>query len=222
VVKPRKKRENISDVACPNTVVLPRRPFVIDAASAEVTALLCRWSAGDEKASEELMPLVYQELRGLARRYLQRERGDHTLQPTALVHEAYLRMVDQNRVEWKNRAQFFGIAAQLMRRILVDHARAHVAAKRGGQAEHISLEDVQISPEERAAELVELDAALTELAAVDVRKSRIVELRFFGGLSIDETAEAMGVNPAMVRRDWTVAKTWLHHRIRAAGFECCG
>jgi RNA polymerase sigma-70 factor, ECF subfamily len=189
---------------------------VSDSAQPDVTALLCRWSAGDEKAPEQLMPLVYQELRGLARRYLQRERGDHTLQPTALVHEAYLRMVDQSRVQWQNRAQFFGIAAQLMRRILVDHARAHVAAKRGGQVERISLEDAQISPEERAAELVELDAALTELAAVDMRKSRIVELRFFGGLSIDETAEAMGVNSATVRRDWTVAKTWLHHRIRTA------
>ena len=182
----------------------------------DVTALLCRWSEGDEKAPEQLMPLVYQELRDLARRYLQRERGDHTLQPTALVHEAYLRMVDQSRVQWQNRAQFFGIAAQLMRRILVDHARAHVAAKRGGQAERISLDDAEISPEARATELVELDAALTELATVDVRKSRIVELRFFGGLSIEETAEAMGVNSATVRRDWTVAKTWLHHRIRAA------
>lgn len=187
-----------------------------DSARPDVTALLCRWSAGDQNASEQLMPLVYQELRDLARRYLQRERGDHTLQPTALVHEAYLRMVDQSRVQWQSRAQFFGIAAELMRRILVDHARAHVAAKRGGQAEHISLEEAEISPEQRAAELVELDAALTELAAVDLRKSRIVELRFFGGLSIDETAEAMGVNAATVRRDWTVAKTWLHHRIRAA------
>jgi RNA polymerase sigma factor (TIGR02999 family) len=202
VVKPRTKQEN---------------KFPVDDSSPpDVTALLCRWSAGDEKAPEQLMPLVYQQLRDLARRYLQRERGDHTLQPTALVHEAYLRMVDQSRVQWQNRAQFFGIAAQLMRRILVDHARAHIAAKRGGQAERISLEDAQISPEERAAELIELDAALTELAAVDMRKSRIVELRFFGGLSIEETAEAMGVNAATVRRDWTVAKTWLHHRIRAA------
>lgn len=180
----------------------------------DVTELLCRWGAGDDQAPEELMPLVYQELRALARGYLQRERGDHTLQPTALVHEAYLRMVDQSRVQWQNRAQFFGIAAQLMRRILVDHARAHVAAKRGGNLERISLEDAHVSPEERSRELVELDAALTELAAVDVRKSRIVELRFFGGLSIDETAEAMGLNSATVRRDWTVAKTWLHHRIR--------
>ena len=202
LVKPLKRPENIGRVT--------------DPLQPDVTALLCRWSAGDEKAPEQLMPLVYQELRNLARRYLQRERGDHTLQPTALVHEAYLRMVDQSRVQWQNRAQFFGIAAQLMRRILVDHARAHIAAKRGGQAERISLEDAAISPEERAAELVELDAALTELAAVDVRKSRIVELRFFGGLSIDETAEAMGVNSATVRRDWTVAKTWLHHRLRAA------
>jgi len=187
-----------------------------DSIGPDVTALLCRWGEGDEKAPEQLMPLVYQELRDLARRYLQRERGDHTLQPTALVHEAYLRLVDQSRVQWQSRAQFFGIAAQLMRRILVDHARAHVAAKRGGGAERISLDDAQISPEARATELVELDAALTELATVDIRKSRIVELRFFGGLSIEETAEAMGVNSATVRRDWTVAKTWLHHRIRAA------
>jgi RNA polymerase sigma factor (TIGR02999 family) len=215
MAKPRKRPENIyrglSDADYPN-----RKLAMTEPAQPDVTALLCRWSAGDEKAPEQLMPLVYQELRDLARRYLQRERGDHTLQPTALVHEAYLKMVDQSRVQWQNRAQFFGIAAQLMRRILVDHARAHVAAKRGGQAERISLEDAQISPEERAAELVQLDDALTELAAVDVRKSRIVELRFFGGLSIDETAEAMGVNSATVRRDWTVAKTWLHHRIRAA------
>src|SRR6478672_2522720 len=202
VAKPCKRRENIC--------------LVTDSLRPDVTALLCRWSAGDEKAPEQLMPLVYQELRDLARRYLQRERGDHTLQPTALVHEAYLRIVDQSRVQWQNRAQFFGIAAQLMRRILVDHARAHIAAKRGGHIEKISLDDAQISSEERAAELVELDAALTELAAIDTRKSRVVELRFFGGLSIDETAETMGVNSATVRRDWTVAKTWLHHRIRAA------
>ena len=182
----------------------------------DVTELLCRWSAGDADAPEQLMPLVYQELRTLARQYLQRERGDHTLQPTALVHEAYLRMVDQSRMQWQNRAQFFGVAAQLMRRILVDHARAHVAAKRGGQAEHISLDEVQISPEARAAELLDLDEALMELAIIDVRKSRVVELRFFGGLSVDETAEVMGVNAAMVRRDWTVAKTWLHHRIKSS------
>ena len=186
-----------------------------DPSPPDVTGLLCRWSAGDGGALEQLMPLVYQELRGLARQHLQRERGDHTLQPTALVHEAYLRMVDQTRVQWQNRAQFFGVAAQLMRRILVDHARSHIAAKRGGQAEHISLDEAQISPEARAADLLELDAALTELAVVDGRKSRVVELRFFGGLSIDETAEAMGVNSATVRRDWTVAKTWLHHRIRS-------
>lgn len=185
-----------------------------DPSPPDVTELLCRWSAGDEQAPEQLMPLVYQELRGLARQYLQRERGDHTLQPTALVHEAYLRMVDQSRVQWQNRAQFFGVAAQLMRRILVDHARSHVAAKRGGRAEHISLDDTQISPETRAAELLDLDEALIELALLDIRKSRMVELRFFGGLSIDETAEAMGVNAATVRRDWTVAKTWLYHRIR--------
>ena len=188
-------------------------PVADSSSRADVTALLCRWSAGGEKVPEQLMPLVYQELRDLARRYLQRERGDHTLQPTALVHEAYLRMVDQSRVQWQNRAQFFGIAAQLMRRILVDHARAHVAAKRGGNVERISLEDAQISPEERAAELVELDAALAELAAVDDRKSRIVELRFFGGLSIEEASRVMGISPATAKREWRIARAWLQREL---------
>jgi RNA polymerase sigma factor (TIGR02999 family) len=216
VAKLRTKRENILAAFPVHSIYRQGRPLVTDPSPPDVTEILCRWSAGDADAPEQLMPLVYQELRGLARQYLQRERGDHTLQPTALVHEAYLRLVDQSRVQWQNRAQFFGVAAQLMRRILVDHARAHVAAKRGGHAEHISLDEAQISPETRAAELLDLDEALTELAVVDVRKSRVVELRFFGGLSIDETAEAMGVNAATVRRDWTVAKTWLHHRIRTA------
>lgn len=216
MAKLRTKRENILAAFPVHSIYRQGRPLVTDPSPPDVTEILCRWSAGDADAPEQLMPLVYQELRGLARQYLQRERGDHTLQPTALVHEAYLRLVDQSRVQWQNRAQFFGVAAQLMRRILVDHARAHVAAKRGGHAEHISLDEAQISPETRAAELLDLDEALTELAVVDVRKSRVVELRFFGGLSIDETAEAMGVNAATVRRDWTVAKTWLHHRIRTA------
>lgn len=182
--------------------------------ASDATEILQRWSAGDPDAPARLMPLVYEELRRLARQYLQQERSGHTLQPTALVHEAYLRLVDQSRVQWRSRAQFFGVAAQLMRRILLDHARAHLAAKRGGQAEHISLDELEISPQTRAADLLALDDALHALAAVDARKSRIVELRFFGGLSIDETAEAIGINSATVRRDWTFAKAWLHREIK--------
>lgn len=184
-----------------------------DAVSPDITLILSEWSAGHADAAERLMPLVYQELRRLARQHLQRERADHTLQPTALVHEAYLRLVDQSRVSWQNRAQFFGVAAQLMRRILVDHARAHGAEKRGGNAEYIVLDEAAAPAEERAVNLLALDDALTQLARIDTRKSRIVELRFFGGLTVEETAEAMGLNPATVRRDWTFAKAWLHRAI---------
>ncbi|PZR76215.1 MAG: RNA polymerase subunit sigma-70 [Chthoniobacterales bacterium] len=190
--------------------------FVKEAQTREVTEILRGWNAGDGQAPARLVPFVYEELRRLARHHLAAERRDHTLQPTALVHEAYLRLVDQDRGEWKNRAQFFGIAAQLMRRILVDYARAHNAAKRGGGVEHLSLDDVEISLQDRAGELLALDAALAELAKVDVRKSRVVELRFFGGLTVEETAEAMEINSAMVRRDWTVAKAWLHRNIKSA------
>ncbi|MEO6969456.1 MAG: sigma-70 family RNA polymerase sigma factor [Chthoniobacterales bacterium] len=180
----------------------------------EITQLLANWSAGDADAAAHLMPAVYAELRRLARQYLQRERGDHTLQPTALVHEAYLRFAGQKQAQWKNRAQFFAVASQLMRRILVDHARAHRAEKRGGDLQKIELDETLLSPEERAANLVALDDALTELAAIDARKSRVVELRFFGGLTVEETAEAMGLNSATVRRDWTFAKAWLHRALR--------
>ncbi|MDQ6808761.1 MAG: sigma-70 family RNA polymerase sigma factor [Verrucomicrobiota bacterium] len=182
--------------------------------ASDVTEILRTWTSGDEQAPERLMPFVYEELRRIARRHLSAERSDHTLQPTALVHEAYLRLVDQSRADWKNRAQFFGLAAQLMRRILIDHARAHHAAKRGGAAEHLSLDDLDISPKARASELLALDAALEDFAAIDSRKSRVVELRFFGGLSVEETAEVMSLNPATVRRDWTVAKAWLHRAIK--------
>lgn len=180
---------------------------------AEITQLLARWSAGDAETAAQLMPAVYDELRRLARQYLRRERGDHTLQATALVHEAYLRLVEQKQSPWQNRTQFFAIASQLMRRILVDHARAHLADKRGGRAEHIELDEALVPPQERAANLVALDDALTELAAIDARKSRVVELRFFGGLTVEETATTMGLNSATVRRDWTFAKAWLHHMI---------
>ena len=165
-------------------------------------------------AAASLMPLVYAELRRLARQYLQRERGDHTLQPTALVHEAYLRFAGQKQAQWKNRSQFFAVASQLMRRILVDHARAHRAEKRGGDLQRIELNEGLLQPEERAANLLALDDALTELATIDARKSRVVELRFFGGLTVEETAEAMGLNSATVRRDWTFAKAWLHRALR--------
>jgi RNA polymerase sigma factor (TIGR02999 family) len=179
----------------------------------EITQLLANWSAGEADAAEQLMPAVYAELRRIARQYWQRERNNHTLQPTALVHEAYLRLADQKQTRWQNRAQFFAVASQLMRRILVDHARAHLAEKRGGHAEHIKLEEALIPSAERAANLVALDDALSQLAAVDARKSRVVELRFFGGLTVEETSEAMGLNPATVRRDWTFAKAWLHRAL---------
>ncbi len=179
----------------------------------EITLLLSEWSGGDSVAAERLMPLVYEELRRLARQYLARERDDHTLQPTALVHEAYLRLAGQERMEWKNRAQFYGVAAQLMRRVLVDHARANLAGKRGGGAQHVDLDHAQIPPEERAENLIAVDSALGELALHDARKSRVVELRFFAGLTVEETAETMGLNAATVRRDWTFAKAWLRRQI---------
>lgn len=180
-----------------------------------VTELLRGWNAGNHDAAARLIPLIYDELRRLARKQLAMERRDHTLQPTALVHEAYLRLVDQERVQWKNRAQFLGVAARVMRRILVDYARAHAAAKRGGGAQRLSLDEIEIPLQERAAEVLALDAALTELARVDERKSRVVELRFFGGLSVEETAGAMEINPATVRREWTFAKAWLHRSVKA-------
>jgi RNA polymerase sigma factor (TIGR02999 family) len=180
-----------------------------------VTQLLVAWSDGDEAARDELMPLVYEELRRLAHRYMSRERIGHTLQTSGLVNEAYLRLIDQSKVQWQNRAHFFGIAAQLMRRILVDYARSRGYAKRGGDAWQVSLDEVAIVPAERAADVVALDDALEGLAAFDLRKSQIVELRFFGGLSINETAEILAVSPGTVMRDWTLAKAWLRREISA-------
>ncbi len=175
----------------------------------EVTQLLIAWGNGDKAALDQLMPLVYEELRRLAHRYMGRERPGHTLQTSELVNEAYLRLIDQREVHWQNRAHFFAICAQLMRRILVDHARSRTSAKRGGGAPQVSLAEVAIVSDERAAEVVALDNALLNLAAIDERKSRIVELRFFGGLSIEETAEVLAVSPGTVMRDWTLAKAWL-------------
>ena len=179
----------------------------------EVTQLLLRWSEGDKAALGKLMPLVYRELRRLAGHYMRRERPGHTLQASALVNEAYLRLVDYRRMQWQNRAHFFAVAAQAMRRVLVEHARSRQYAKRGGTAQRISLDDVAVLTDQQAAELVALDDALTSLEALDDRKARIVELRYIGGLSIEEAAETLGVSTATVERDWRSAKAWLYRAI---------
>jgi RNA polymerase sigma factor (TIGR02999 family) len=179
----------------------------------DVTQLLENWSNGDRGALERLMPLVYDELHRLARSYLRRERSDHTLQSTALVHEAYLRMVDQKNVRWQNRAHFFGVAAQYIRHILVDHARSHLAAKRGAGAAKLSLDEAIGVPEKKEVDLLALDQALEGLAALDPQQGRIVELRFFGGLSIEETAEVLHISTATVKRDWVMAKAWLYQNL---------
>jgi RNA polymerase sigma factor (TIGR02999 family) len=180
----------------------------------EITELLRNWRGGDKAAMDKLLPIVYDELRRLAASFFRRERLNHTLQATALVHEAYLRLVDQSRVGWENRAHFFGSAAQLMRQILVDHARSHNAAKRGGGEIKVSLAEEMVQAGPRELDLIALDVALDELAALDEQQSRIVEMRFFGGLSIEETAEVLGVAPATVKRDWNTAKAWLYHRMQ--------
>ena len=184
-------------------------------ASHEVTQLLVAWGEGDQTALDKLMPLVYDELHRLAHRYMAQERPEHTLQTSALVNEAYVRLIDQKNVRWQNRAQFFGIAATSMRRILVGYARRRKRAKHGAGAFQISLDEAAILSDERAAEMIALDEALENLAAVDQRKSQVVELRFFGGLSIDETAEVLKVSPGTVMRDWTLAKAWLRREITA-------
>lgn len=175
----------------------------------EVTQILHEWSGGASDAPARLMPLVYNELRRQARGYLSRERGEHTLQPTALVHEAYLRLVDQTRVDWKNRAHFYGTAANMMRRVLIDHARGHVADKRGGGAIRLSIDDLQIPVEERAASFLALDEALEKLAKFDDRKAKVVEMRFFAGLTDAEIAEVLAVTERTVQRDWRSARLWL-------------
>jgi RNA polymerase sigma factor (TIGR02999 family) len=178
--------------------------------SPDVTQLLLAVSAGERAAVDELLPLIYNELRRLAGGFLRRERSSHTLQPTALVHEAYLRMVDQTRMEWQNRAQFFGVAAQMMRRILIDHARRHHAGKRGGDFEKVPLEENFVVSQERGAELIALDDALSALAAIDPVKGRLVELRFFGGLSLEESAEVLGISVSTANRHWRMARAWLY------------
>ena len=180
----------------------------------EITRLLADWSKGDRQALEKLTPLVYDELRRLAGRYLRQERHGHTLQSTALVHEAYLKLVGQNNVRWQNRAHFFGIAAQMIRRILVDYARARGADKRGSGAEKLSLDEAIALPGGPDLDLVALDDALEGLASIDPRQSRLVELRFFAGLTLEETAEVLQMSLATAKRDWVSAKAWLSREIR--------
>jgi len=187
--------------------------------SKEISEMLLEWSNGHQEVLEELMPLVYDELRRLAAHHLRRERPDHTLQPTALVHEAYLKLVDQTQVRCQSRAHFFGIAANLMRQILVNHALAHRATKRGGTAIKLTLEEAVGVSKEEGVDLVALDQALSRLAALDPQQSQVVELRFFGGLTIEEAAEVLRVSPATVKREWTLAKAWLHCALTRGGLD---
>ena len=175
--------------------------------------MLIEWGNGDQAALDRVMPLVYGELHRLAHSYMKRERGGHTLQTSALVNEAYLRLIDQTNVRWQNRAHFFGIAAGMMRRILVDCARRHNYLKRGGGALHVSLNQASATSNERTAEVIALDEALIKLESIDPQQSRVVELRFFGGLTIKETAEAMGISVDMVKREWSTAKAWLYRQM---------
>ena len=199
-----------------NTDVFIDRKFpqVTTSSHQDVTRLLIRLTDGDRAVLDDLLPLIYGELRRQAAGYLRRERQGHTLQPTALVHEAYLRLIDQTQVQWQNRAHFFGVAAQMMRRILVDHARQQQAEKRGGEFQKLSLdENIDVSGE-RASDLVALDEALERLHTLDPQKARVVELRFFGDLSVEETAEVLGVSAPTVKRQWRMAKAWLFGQVQ--------
>ena len=188
--------------------------YVVMETSADVTVLLSELTKGNPEASSKLIPLVYDQLRRLADGYMRRERTGHTLQTTALVHEAYLKLLGQRSVDWQNRAHFFGIAAQVMRRVLIDHARSHVRDKRGGGREHVQLDEALVFSPERSGEFLELNAALERLAEVDARQAQIVEMRFFGGLTVEETAEVLRISPKTVKRDWSVAKAWLHGELK--------
>jgi RNA polymerase sigma factor (TIGR02999 family) len=197
-----------------------RTDLSVQDSSNPVTDLLVRWREGDREALDSLMPLVYVELRRLAHHYLQRERSDHTLQSTALVHEAFLRLAGQNQPQWQNRAHFFGIAAHVMRQILVEYARAHSAVKRGGvHSCKVTLEEALDLPQRIDVDVIALDGALNRLSELDPQQSRIVELRFFAGLTIEDTSEVMGISPATVKRDWTSARAWLHREIARSAVE---
>lgn len=179
----------------------------------QVTELLLAWSNGDQSAFDKLMPLVDEELRRLAHRYMSRERAGHTLQTTALINEAFLQLVNRKNLQWQNRAHFFGLAAQVMRTILVDHARSHASVKRGGGTRNLELDEALVVSQQKAAEVVALDEALKQLALIDPRQSRIVELRFFGGLTVEEAAEVLHVSPVTIKREWSTAKAWLYHEL---------
>jgi RNA polymerase sigma factor (TIGR02999 family) len=187
-----------------------------DAQTHEVTQLLIDWSNGDQAALDKLMPVVDRELRRLAHHYMRGERPDHTLQTTALVNEAFVRLVNRKSIQWQNRAHFFGIAAQLMRTILVDHARSHACAKRGGGAGRLELDEALAVSQQKASEVIALDDALKTLALIDPQQSRIVELRFFGGLTVEEAAEVLKVSPATIKREWSSAKAWLYRELAKA------
>lgn len=181
--------------------------------SSEITQILQQWNSGDTHAKERLLPFVYDELKRQARILMSRERANHTLQPTALVHEAFLRISQQTGIEWQNRSHFYGIASRLMRQILVDHARAHAAGKRGGDVIHFSIDDVQIPVEERAASILAIDEVLDRLAKLDEQQAKIVEMRFFGGMTNDEIAESLGISQRTVSRDWETARLWLYREL---------
>jgi RNA polymerase sigma factor (TIGR02999 family) len=185
-----------------------------EALTHDVTQLLLEWSNGDQSALDKLVSVVDRELRRLAHHYMSRERAGHTLQTTALVNEAFVRLVNRKSVQWQNRAHFFGIAAQLMRTILVDHARSHTCAKRGGGAGKLELDEALAVSQQKAAEVIALDDALNALALIDPQQSRIVELRFFGGLTVEEAAEVLHISPATIKREWSSAKAWLYRELQ--------
>lgn len=191
------------------TIQISRRRPLMTSPEKSVTQLLIEWRDGDETALDRLIPIVYDEMRRLARYYMRRERREHTLQTTALINEAYIRLVDHKGMRWQNRAHFYAVAAQAMRRVLVDHARSRQYIKRGRGASTVELDQAAVVAQEQAAEIVALDEALTGLAAIDPRQSKIVELRYFGGMSVDETAEVLGISGVTVMRDWRAAKAWL-------------
>lgn len=188
---------------------MPEAESKSEISSHEVTRLLVSWSDGDKSALDTLLPLIYRSLQKIARNHLNRERSSHTLQTTALVHEAYLKMVDQNSVDWKNRSHFFAIASQAMRRILLDYARKRISEKRGGEGEKISLDEIDVASINPDKNLLALDEALNELEKIDFQQSRIIELRYFGGLTVEETAEVLQISPRTVAREWAMARAWL-------------